>query len=820
MSANPFPDSSSGPLIDEPQQIVVPPELRATLYEILDATMLVLRGHFGNIQLYDPSRNVLEMVAHRGFPEEFVRAVSVVPIGAGVAGAKSIQLRQRVIIPNVDEDDDYVPYRPLAAIAGFRAVQSTPIISRDGEILGALLTHLADARDFSQHELQVLDLYSRQAADAIVRSRVERDLATARSRLDAALRAGEMGVYDWNMVTGRVYGDANYQRMVDVPFDENGFAAREALSEAIHPDDRAERLRRVQRAIDTGEPYEGEYRFLSHGKTRWVISRGQVEYDRAGKPAHFTGVMVDITRRKQAEEELARLSRVHETILSTTDDFAYIFDRSGRFLYANRRLLTVWAKTLDEIIGKTTLELGYAKWHHEMHMREIAQVIQTKKPIRGEVPFTGASGIYGVYDYIFTPVLGPDGEVEVIVGTTRDVTERKRYEESLKEADQQKNAFLAQLAHELRNPLAPIRNAARIFRLKQSFPGDVMWASDVIDRQVKHLGRLIDDLLDVSRISRNKLELRRQRSELKDIVEAAVEISSPLIEQSGHRLIVDLAPEPTFLFADTARLTQAVMNLLNNAAKYTDSGGRIELTARREGDGAVIHVKDNGIGIEGPALSQVFDMFYQVDSSLERAQGGLGIGLSLVKSVMELHGGSVEARSAGIGKGSEFILRMPILASGETEPAPGARPDSDESGAAIISKRVLVADDNRDAAESLAVFLQIAGHIVTTAFDGEQALNAAESFRPDIAFIDLGMPKLNGYEVCRRIRATDWGKDMTLIAQTGWGQDEDKRRTREAKFNGHLVKPVDPMLVMKLVETSHDSKSKSRVKSAEEKDQD
>jgi len=230
MSANPFPDSSSGPLIDEPQQIVVPPELRATLYEILDATMLVLRGHFGNIQLYDPSRNVLEMVAHRGFPEEFVRAVSVVPIGAGVAGAKSIQLRQRVIIPNVDEDDDYVPYRPLAAIAGFRAVQSTPIISRDGEILGALLTHLADARDFSQHELQVLDLYSRQAADAIVRSRVERDLATARSRLDAALRAGEMGVYDWNMVTGRVYGDANYQRMVDVPFDENGFAAREALS--------------------------------------------------------------------------------------------------------------------------------------------------------------------------------------------------------------------------------------------------------------------------------------------------------------------------------------------------------------------------------------------------------------------------------------------------------------------------------------------------------------------------------------------------------------------------------------------------------------
>ena len=486
-----------------------------------------------------------------------------------------------------------------------------------------------------------------------------------------------MGVYDWNMVTDRVYGDPNFQRMAGVRFDQDGFASRQALNDAIHPDDREERLKRVRHAIETGEPYEAEYRIATGGKPRWVISRGTVDHDETGKPTHFTGVLVDITARKRAEETLL-------------------------------------------------------------------------------------------------------------------------------EADRQKNAFLAQLAHELRNPLAPIRNAARLLSLRKSSPGDVIWASGMIDRQVQHLTRLIDDLLDVSRISRNKLELRRQRTELKDIVNAAVEISSHFIDQSGHELIVNISSESVFLFADSARLTQALMNLLNNAAKYTESGGRIELTAGVEGDHAILRVKDSGIGIDPSVLTQIFDMFYQVDSSLERAQGGLGIGLSLVKSVLELHGGTVEARSAGIGHGSEFVLRLPAQQSAGSPSASGA--DSDDLSKAGVARRVLVVDDSHDAAESLALFLQVAGHIVTTAFDGEQALEAAEKFRPHIALIDLGMPKLSGYEVCRRIRETEWGKKIILIAQTGWGQDDDKRRTRETGFDGHLVKPVDPMTVVKLVEAAHETK--------------
>jgi PAS domain S-box-containing protein len=807
MSASPRNTASASnamPSRDVSAQMAVSPELITALYEILDATILLMDADLGNIQLYDPERNTLEIIAQRGFPPEFMTALGTVTISDETAGARSLRNRERVVIRDVNADAAYAPYRKVAALAGYRAVQSTPLIGRDGEFLGALLTHLREPHDFSPYEVRALDLYSRQAADAIVRARVERDLATARRRMDTALYAGEIGVFDLDIAAERVYGDANFQRLFGIPFDERGSAPFAAIESAIHPDDREARASQVNRAIETGSLYEAEYRIIVGGKTRWVISRGNAERDDPGRTVRLTGVILDITTRKQAEQErrdaaedLGRLSRVHETILSTTDDFAYIFDRKGRFLYANRRLLTVWAKTLEQVIGKTCIELGYEKWHHDMHMREIAQVLETKQPIRGEVPYTGDSGISGIYDYIFSPVLGPDGEVEVVVGTSRDVTDRKLAEESLQEADRQKNAFLAQLAHELRNPLAPIRNAARIFRSKPDAEPNVLWASDVIDRQVDHLTRLIDDLLDVSRISRNKLELRRQRIALQDVVWGAVEISRPVIDQNRHELRVRMSAEPVYLLADQARLTQVVMNLLINAAKYTEAGGHIELTAGPEGTDAVMRVKDDGFGIDAAALPRVFDMFYQADPSLERSQGGLGIGLSLVRSVVELHGGTVTAHSAGKSKGSEFIVRVPALAM--TAPVQPQKSIADESATAATARRVLVVDDNRDSAESLAVFLQLSGHTVQTAYDGVEAVEAAESFQPDIVLLDIGMPNLNGYEACRRIRDTAWGKDMTVVAQTGWGQEDDKRRTREAGFDDHLVKPVDPTVVMKIV---------------------
>src|SRR5689334_703892 len=284
-------------------------KLLATLYEILDAAILVLHGKFGNIQLYDHARRGLETVAQRGFDASFLAFIEFVSIDTDLAAARSIRCRKRVVVSNVNEDPLYAPYRERATHAGYQAVQSTPLISEKGEILGVLVTHLPEAREFTAHELQVLDLYSRQAADAIVRARVESDLATVRSRLDAALRVSEMGVYDWDMASDRVYGDPNYQRITGVPFDQDGYATRQSLYDKIDPQDREERLKRVQRAVDTGEPYEAEYRIVTSAKPRWVISRGRAHYDDAGKPTHFTGVLVDITARKEAEEALLEADR-------------------------------------------------------------------------------------------------------------------------------------------------------------------------------------------------------------------------------------------------------------------------------------------------------------------------------------------------------------------------------------------------------------------------------------------------------------------------------------------------------------------------------
>jgi CheY-like chemotaxis protein/two-component sensor histidine kinase len=315
---------------------------------------------------------------------------------------------------------------------------------------------------------------------------------------------------------------------------------------------------------------------------------------------------------------------------------------------------------------------------------------------------------------------------------------------------------------------------------------------------VDALTRLIDDLMDISRINRNNLELRRQRVELAEVVNAAVEASRPLIHERGHDLTVALSPQPVYLDGDLVRLAQVVLNLLNNAAKYTEPGGRIWLTGQMEGSEVVVRVRDTGIGIPAENLPSVFEMFFQVDRSLERSQGGLGIGLSLVRRLVELHGGRVTASSPGIGKGSEFTIWLPTLA--ETPAAqPAWEPDETRQPRSATGRRMLVVDDNRDAADSLAMLLSVHGNDVDTAYDGIEAVEAAERLRPDVVLLDIGMPRLNGYDACRRIRAEPWGKGIVLIALTGWGQDEDKRRTEDAGFDAHVVKPVDPSALLTLL---------------------
>lgn len=379
--------------------------------------------------------------------------------------------------------------------------------------------------------------------------------------------------------------------------------------------------------------------------------------------------------------------------------------------------------------------------------------------------------------------------------------ENSRLYGELREQDRRKDEFLALLAHELRNPLAPLRNGLQVMRLAEGDANAVAQARGMMERQLVHMVRLIDDLLDISRISRNKMELRRSRVLLADVVSSAVETSRPMIEAAGHELTVSLPPEPVFLDADLTRLAQVFGNLLTNSAKYTERGGRIGLTAERQGAYISVSIHDNGIGIPAESLRSIFDMFSQVDRSIERSTGGLGIGLALVKGLVEMHGGTVTAESAGVGKGSTFTVRLPALDNHSER----VTADSSQGGGPAANRpgrRILVVDDNRDSAISMAMMLRLMGDEVRTAHNGVEAVEVAEAFRPQVILMDVGMPQLNGYEATRRIREQPWGRSITIIALTGWGQGGDKLQSKEAGCDGHLVKPVSlPDLQKLLAET-------------------
>ncbi|QDU28292.1 Autoinducer 2 sensor kinase/phosphatase LuxQ [Anatilimnocola aggregata] len=630
------------------------------------------------------------------------------------------------------------------------------------------------------------------ASDVTRRKRAEEELRDIRSRMEAALDAGAIGTWSWEVQADRFYGDASLARMFAVAPGDVAGGNISRIMETIHPDDQPRVQKLIERVLQSGDRYEASYRVAQPGGLwKWVTARGKVERDAKGHPVRFPGVVIDVTDWKRTEDDLARVTsesqrrkRLYETILSNTPDLAYVFDLEHRFAYANEGLLKMWGRSWDESIGKTCLEIGYEPWHAAMHDREIDEVVATRRAVRGEVPFNGTFG-RRIYDYILVPVFGTNGEVEAVAGTTRDVTERKEAEEALRDADRKKDDFLALLAHELRNPLAPIRNGLQLMRLAEGDAATIASAREMMDRQLSHMVRLIDDLLDVSRITRNKMELRPSRVTLAEVVASAVEATGPTIKEAGHQLTVLLPPEDIVLDADLTRLAQVFANLLANSAKYTHRGGTISLSALRVGGEAIITVQDTGIGIPANALPTIFDMFSQVDRSIERSKGGLGIGLALVKGLVEMHGGSVTAESTE-GQGSTFTVRLPIA-----ETAAPLSPAELAQAARDPQRRVLVVDDNRDGALSMSMMLRCLGNLVTTAHDGLEAIEAASAFRPEVILMDIGLPRLNGLDATRQIREQPWGRSMTIIALTGWGQENDRAESRKAGCDGHLVKPVN-----------------------------
>jgi PAS domain S-box-containing protein len=511
-------------------------------------------------------------------------------------------------------------------------------------------------------------------------------------------------------------------------------------------------------------------------------------------------VFRDITERRKAErEEAVRLMAARQlaSIVESSDDAIVRKSLDGIIQSWNAGAERLFGYSAAEAVGRhISLVIPAERLSEEDEI--IASLKVGQRVDHFETERRHKSGRLIWVSLTISPIVDDDGQVVAASKIARDVTDRRRMEDSLRQlaadlsaADRQKNEFLATLAHELRNPLAPLGNMLEV--LKRADGDGRARALATMDRQLRQLVRLVDDLLDLNRIMHNRLELRKELTDLNAVVEQAVDVSRPLADASGHTLRLVLPPAPILLSADAVRLGQVFGNLLNNASKYTERGGTITVRVEQAAADAVITVDDTGAGIPADRLHSIFEMFTQVETSRERSQGGLGIGLTLVRRFAEMHGGSVHAESAGLGQGSRFVVRLPIVVEARrASPAVAA-------GGAISPRRMLVVDDNRDAAASLAMLLELDGHTIVTAHDGASALGAAATHRPEIALLDLGLPGIDGYEVCRRIREQPWGRAMILVALTGWGQEEDRSRTRAAGFDGHLVKPVNYGELMELL---------------------
>ena len=641
--------------------------------------------------------------------------------------------------------------------------------------------------------------YSKILRDMTDRKRAEEAMQASEERFRRLSESGFVSIAFFTP-DGRIT-DANDAFLRLTGHDRDDLTAGRVRWDRLTPPEWLPRTRQAVREFEaTGRisPYEKEY-FRSDGTRFWGLFGGAKLEGRSEGVAF----VLDITERKRAEEAVRHSEERFRSLMEQAPFSIQMFAPDGRTIRVNRAWEELWGLTLKQIADYNVL------LDPQLEQKGIAPYL--RRAFAGEPVELPAIG-YDPDETIPNRTRHPDpvrwvsavayplkddaGRVWEVVLIHQDITARRRADDELREADRRKDEFLATLAHELRNPLAPIRNGLQIMKLAGGDPRATERSRVMMERQVEQMARLIDDLMDVSRISRGKVALQTTRMRLAQAVGDAIETSRPLIERQGHELVLAVPDEPIFVDADHTRLTQVFANLLNNAAKYTEPGGRIRLAVVRQGGDVVVSVEDTGVGIPAHMLTRVFDMFSQVDRSLEKAQGGLGIGLHIVKRLVEMHGGTITAESGGHGRGSRFAVRLPVVLSLTPDP-PG---DGDGAKATPAARRrILVVDDNRDGATSLAEMLAVMGNETQTAHDGLEAVAVAEAFRPDVILLDIGMPKLNGYDACRRIRQQPWGKAVVIVAQTGWGQDDDKRKSQEAGFDFHMVKPVDPAALERLL---------------------
>lgn len=662
--------------------------------------------------------------------------------------------------------------------------------SSDDEI-GIVIKAFNNMLDEVQERTQALERSNASLVEEIaVRQAAETALARANTRLESTMAAAEIGGWIWNFATRELTVDSNFAALYGLP-DEAALNGDPVLArQRVHAEDIAAVEEAEAVAQRTGTFASTEFRIVQpDGSVRWVIGRGKLQFDASGAPQLLAGLLIDVTAQKLAEQQRRENEGIYRAIGESIEYGVWLTDAEGRCTYASESFL--------RLTGLTQQQCTDHGWGSALHPDDAQatlaawnECVRSGQAWYREHRIRGTDGDYHPVLAQGLPIRKENGRLYGWAGINLDISRLKKTEEALREADRRKDEFLATLAHELRNPLAPIRHATHLLGTTAATEQQRQWGREVIARQVQHMALLLDDLLDVSRITRGRLDLKREYVSLSQIVGAAVETARPLIDAKQHRLEVRLPATPVGLNVDPLRISQALSNLLTNAAKYTDSGGRVALTAETGPDGLSITVDDNGIGLTAGAMSHVFEMFSQVESALERSQGGLGIGLALVQGLVTLHGGSVEAASEGPGRGSRFTVRLPPSALVLETPAKSVKPSNSEITAGPRCK-VLIADDNQDAADSLAILLGALGYEVVVAHSGPQALELARDARPAVLILDIGMPGMTGYEVASHIREEAWGHTVMLIALTGWGQQEDMAQARSAGFDHHFRKPVD-----------------------------
>ncbi|MET0541828.1 MAG: PAS domain-containing protein [Variovorax sp.] len=639
-------------------------------------------------------------------------------------------------------------------------------------------------------------------ADHVARHAVaENALRESEARFRSALKAGRMGSWEtdneagirqWSAEGMALFGLALKEGIGKVGGPDDEYVA------ALHPEDR-HLAARYRDLADRQDSFAAEYRIVRpDGSRLWLQGRGLVVARFPdGRARRLVNIMADVSEHRQAEERLRIEHERLELALVAGRMGAYDMNIEDGVLWWSAQTYELFGVAPENFVPTPDNVLALLPPQERDRFAQVrAEAIARRQPFVHEFPIVRPDGTHVWLGHRGQAEFDAAGRPLRSFGITMDITERKQAEEMLREADRSKDRFIAILAHELRNPLAPIKNAVQVLRLKGMADATARWCHDVIDRQVVQMARLLDDLLDASRVSRGQLRLRLEPIDLMAAIEQAIEIAQPVIDAGKHDFTVRLTAQSSLLMGDLTRLSQVFSNVLINAAKYTPPAGKIALDVERHDDMATVAITDNGIGIEARHLDHIFEIFGQVESALGRSQGGQGIGLSLAKGLVEMHGGVIGVESGGVGKGSRFEIRLPLLPTRDADDQ-AAVPMRD--GLPRARPRILVAEDLKDTADSLALALRVMGHTVDVAYDGEQAVHLAMLNRPDVVLMDLGMPKIDGFEACRRIRATPWGAGVLLVAVTGWGQERDRARTREAGFDHHIVKPIDVATVERLV---------------------